>query len=212
MVMCSNHSSAEYFRLASENTGRLGWLLSPACFKRPRTEVPFALDNDAYSNWKKGKEFDLPAWIRFLDKIRAVGVAPMWCAVPDVVANRDATLTRWKSCSKVAEIYGWPLAFVVQDGMTPRDIPKTAAVIFVGGTTSWKWRTIPMWVSVFPRVHVGRCGTSRWKLERLEQLGVESCDGSGFFRATTNGREARQLKAWLTPQTKQIEFDHVYTI
>lgn len=205
MVLCSNHSSTGFHSLARDYPTRLGWLLGPTSYKRPRSGLQFALDNDAYINWRKGLEFDLPNWIKFLDKIRLQPHQPMWCAVPDLVADRDGTLNRWQRCAPVAACYGWPLCFVVQDGMKPKCVPREASIIFVGGTTEWKWRTIPMWVEHFPRVHVGRCGTSRWKLERLESLGVESCDGSGFFRATINGREARQLKAWLDPITFQPE-------
>jgi len=204
--MCSNHSSTKFIQMVLSNPDKLGWLLGPSSYKRPKIGVPFALDNDAYTNWKKGAPFNYPGWVTFLDKIRNTGMSPLWCAVPDAVANRQETLRLWARYSSVAGCYGWPLAFVVQDGMTPVDIPKTASVIFVGGSTSWKWKTISMWVSAHPRVHVGRCGTSRWKLDRLESLGVESCDGSGFFRATMGGREARQLIGWLDKTDHQMEF------
>lgn len=191
-------------RLVAQRPESLGWLFGPIGYKRPREGVPFALDNDAYTNFLKGAEFDYVGWVGMLNKVRIAGIDPLWCAVPDVVADRESTLRSWKRYSPVAKCYGWPLCFVLQDGMTARDIPKNADVVFVGGSTSWKWRSIPIWVKAHPRVHVGRCGTSRFKLDRLEELGVESCDGSGFFRATIAGREARQLLGWLYKTDHQL--------
>lgn len=204
-VLCSNHSSRAYLALVRENPDHLGWLIGPSNYKSPRVGVPFVLDNDAYLNYKNGESFDSSKWKAFLDKVKTTGHDPLWIVVPDVVADRDGTIQNWVRFSPTAHEYGWPLAFVVQDGMTSKDIPGNCDLIFVGGTTSWKWRSIPMWCKTHPRVHVGRCGTSRWKLDRLEQLGVESCDGSGFFRATINGREARQLLGWLYATDHQPE-------
>jgi hypothetical protein len=205
MVMCCNHSSKAFVELVIANPGRLGWLIGPIHFKQPRKEVPFALDNDAYIHFSKGTDFDYIGWLALLDKVKRSKLKPLWVAVPDVVADRAGTLASWKRFAPVARLYEWPLAFVVQDGMTPRDVPKDAAVVFVGGSTQWKWRNIPMWCEHFQRVHVGRCGTSKWKLDRLQVMGVESCDGSGWMRDTIAGRNARQLLAWLDPKTHQTE-------
>jgi hypothetical protein len=70
--------------------------------------------------------------------------------------------------------------------MTPQDVPSDADVIFVGGSTDWKRRTMSMWCEVFDRVHVGRINTERWLWE-CDEAGAESCDGTGWFR----GRQAQ---------------------
>jgi hypothetical protein len=116
--------------------------------------------------------------------------------VPDVVADREATLAKWEQYAPVATRYGWPLAIAVQDGMTPADIPANAEVIFIGGTTEWKWRSLPMWANTRKRVHVGRVN----EVDRLyicERWGVESVDGTGWMQGTENGRQARALGAYL---------------
>jgi hypothetical protein len=196
MVMCSNHSSTVYISLCRQNPSKLGQIIGPTWYKAPRSDIPFALDNDAYSDFTKGKSFNYLAWVDMLNKVRALEAVPLWIAVPDVVANRQATLANWKRFSPVARCYGWPLAFVAQDGMTPRDVPKNADVVFVGGTTSWKWRTLPMWCEHFPRVHIGRVNNLE-KVWICQRHGAESCDGSGWFRDSTEGGRARQLRAWL---------------
>ncbi len=79
------------------------------------------------------------------------------------------------------------MAIAVQDGMTPSDVPKEASVIFVGGTTSWKWRNLKTWTENFPRVHVGRVNTYKL-LWMAHDAGAESADGTGWFRG-----DAKQL-------------------
>ena len=65
--------------------------------------------------------------------------------------------------------------------MTPDDVPSEASVVFVGGTMEWKLRNLTMWTSAFDRVHVGAINTFK-NLLRCQELGVESCDGTGWFR------------------------------
>jgi hypothetical protein len=203
-VMCSNHSSTKFLALIKEHPTRLGWLLGPISYKRPRLEVPFALDNDTL--WRKGLPFNPDKWINMLEKVKVSGIDPLWIAVPDVVADRVATLKNWQKYSQIAAEYGWPLCFVVQNGMTAKDIPSDAQVIFVGGTTGWKWATVHIWCKSFPRVHVGRVNGLE-KLYRCQQLGAESVDGSGWFRATFGGRESRKLQAWIHHESNpQYEF------
>lgn len=96
----------------------------------------------------------------------------------------------------------WRLAFALQDGMTPADIPDDAVVLFVGGTTKWKWRSLPTWASTGRRVHVGRVN----EVERLlicERFGVESVDGTGWMKGTDGGRQAIALAKWMEGTIKE---------
>jgi hypothetical protein len=105
----------------------------------------------------------------------------MWVVVPDWVADRDETLRLWDKHAPALINYGMSLAFVAQDGMTVDDVPKEADVLFIGGSTEWKWRHLEMWTSHFKRVHVGRVNTYRL-LWLAHEAGAESCDGTGWFR------------------------------
>lgn len=208
MVLCSNHSSKAFHAFAQMHPGKVGWMLSPGAFKSPRSHLPFALDNGAFSAWKNGTAWESQKWIDFLDKVANSGQSPLWVLVPDKVADRDVTIHLWKLWSPVAAGYGWPLAFAVQDGMTPRDVPCETQVVFVGGTTHWKWRSIPMWTSHFNHVHVGRVTTGE-RLEIAERNGVESVDGTGFFRGSIHSRQAKQLFAFVEGHrngTPQLQF------
>lgn len=192
MVLCSNDSSKAFHAFAHKHPGKVGWLFGPSSYKTPRDYLPFALDNDAYAAWKNGTEWNRELWIAFMEKVKATGKTPLWVLVPDKVADRNATLGKWNQFSPVVSKFGWPLAFAAQDGMTPDDVPNNAEIVFIGGTTTWKWRTLPMWTKHFPRVHVGRVTTGT-RLEIAERCGAESVDGTGFFRESFGSPRSHQL-------------------
>lgn len=211
MVMPSNHSSALVHFLAGRHPGRIGWLVGPSALPKTKLRewMPFACDNDAFSAWTKKESWDFEAWVSMLEKLRYSRFEPKWILVPDVVADREATLEAWKKYSPKAAEFGWPLAFALQDGMSPEDVPSDAALVFVGGTTDWKWKSLPIWCDHFPRVHVGRVNEIR-RLRTCERLGVESCDGTGWFRDGDGGRKERALRSWfeneIDPQRQLIDF------
>lgn len=203
MVMPANNSSAIVHYWAGKHPGKIGWLIGPTAISKTKLRpwIPFALDNDAFASWTKRQAWDEAAWIAMLRAVRAQSMKPRWVLVPDVVADREATLEKWDQYAPTAAAYGWPLAFAVQDGMAPADIPENAEVVFVGGTTEWKWRTLPIWAATGRRLHVGRVN----ELDRLhicERLRVESVDGTGWMRATGGGRQAQDLAAWLDGSAK----------
>lgn len=195
MVMISNNGSRTAHELARTHPGKIGWLMGQSNWKVPWKHIPHALDNDAYSAFVNRTLWDEKGWLRMLDKATVCEFKPLWCAVPDVVTNRMATLENWQKYSGEVLSRGFRAAFVVQDGMAADDVPEMASIIFVGGSTSWKWRTVPKWCASFPRVHVGR--VRQGKLLVAERCGAESCDGTGWFRESQNGAPIRFLRAWL---------------
>lgn len=198
MVMIANHSSPRLHFLVGRYPNRIGWLIGPRAMKKTKLRpwVPYALDNDAFSAWDKKTAWNVEAWRTMLKLASASRIAPRWTLVPDVVADRERTLANWALYSPEAAKFGWPLAFAVQDGMTPDDVPSNADVVFVGGTTPWKWRTVPMWTRHFKRVHVGRVNELR-RLRTCEAYGVESCDGTGWVRDPSDTRKLDLLAAWI---------------
>lgn len=193
MVMVSNRTDAHVLGLCRRFPGQVGCLMSPHGAVIPHPEIPFAIDNGAFS--QNGDGFKESEWINLLNRTAKRKAAPIWISVPDFVGSRNETLRRWDKYYPVAAAYGWPLAFVVQDGMRIGDVPSEASVVFIGGSTKWKRSTARMWCESFPHVHIGRVWV-RW-LAISQRLGAESCDGTGWFRKTVKGRPARQLEAWL---------------
>lgn len=171
--------------------GSLGWLYNAVtdAGRDPWDEMPYAIDNGIYGAFEGGRRWRHRDFYRGIDalmlKARMSRHLPLWIAVPDAVADRERTLRRWAVHAPRLHSYGVPLAFVVQDGMTAADVPEGAAVVFVGGSTAWKERTLGMWCSVFPRVHVGRVNGYRM-LRACADAGAESCDGTGWFRGDKN--------------------------
>lgn len=178
--MPANNSSMHLGYLAGKYQGKIGWLLSPGGYRRPHKWLPYAVDNGAFAGFDEQAFLDLIRHIAAQVALREIE-PPLWVIVPDVVAHRAATLESWERWAPQLKAFGWPLAFAVQDGMTQADVPKDAEVIFVGGSTKWKWNTAPDWCRDNARVHVGRVNGYRW-LWYCDQWGVESTDGTGFFR------------------------------
>lgn len=167
----------------------------------PRQEYPWALDNGVFGAWSREEEWSEEPLFRFLEKYSG-RVAPSWVCVPDWVADRDRTLRLWDQYAPLLITFGFPLAFVVQDGMTIEDVPAEAAIVFVGGSFTWKWRTLRMWTEAFPRVHVGRVNTERL-LWMADDSGAESCDGTGWFRG--DRQQLAGLDRYLQGERPQME-------
>lgn len=163
--------------------GSVGVLISPSYMNRVPIDkwMPFALDNDAFSAWRDKKPWDLEAWRTMLKWVRSTRLEPMWAAVPDSVGNREETLRLWNLYSDELKALGFPKAFCVQDGMTEKDVPKSAEVVFVGGTDGWKFPNLPRWTENFRRVHCARVNSPEM-IEACDRLGCESIDGTGWFR------------------------------
>ncbi len=182
IVMPSNNSGIQIGYLAGKFLNRIGWLLSPDGWRQPPTWMPYALDNGAYGAWSNDREWDAEAFLKLIEKSKSAH-KPRWVVVPDVVADRESTIIRWHEWMPQLRdrLHGVCFAFAVQDGMTPNDVPDEADVIFVGGTTEWKWKHLHSWANNFPRVHVGRVNSERL-LWICHEAGVESCDGTGWMR------------------------------
>jgi hypothetical protein len=182
IVMPSNNSGIQVGYLAGKYPGRIGWLLSPDGWRKPPGWMSYALDNGAFGAWVNKRPWNAEAFRAHIEKSKTAH-KPSWVVVPDVVTDMEATIISWHEWSPQlrAILPNVPLAFAVQDGMTPCHVPKDADVIFVGGTTEWKWRNLYSWTDNFPRVHVGRVNSERM-LWMAHDAGAESCDGTGWMR------------------------------
>lgn len=164
--------------------GGLGHLYSPNNTKGPYPHLPYALDNGAFPAWTKGLPFDTAAWLEMIQWATEQPIQPEWILIPDVVTNKTKTIESWHHYVPILRAYydsDMPLAFAVQDGMRPEDVPADTEVVFVGGSSDFKWSTLKTWCSEFPRVHVGRVNSYKG-LCACAEAGAESCDGTGWFR------------------------------
>jgi len=214
-VMPSNATGWVWHSLARE-TSRLAHLFSPGQQRGPYPWLPYALDNGAFTCWdQKTNTFDESKWAvkeeewkRLLFWAQSSPLPPLWAIVPDAPGNGPATLARWKKYAPLVQAASFPLAIAVQDGMNNFDVEEldpAPDVVCVGGTTEWKWESVWLWCHDFPRVHLLRCNAPE-KLDYLESIGVESCDGTGWNRG--DRKQTAGLEHWCrqraTPQTPPL--------
>jgi hypothetical protein len=192
VVMPSNCVGFNAGYLFGKHPGRLAHLHSVDRLAEPIQGIPWALDNGVFGAFSTGKKWSEEPLYRFLD--RYSGWNPLWVVVPDSIGNRDETLRLWDIHAPALQAFGVKMAMAVQDGMTASDVPSEAEVVFVGGSTSWKWRSLPEWTERFPRVHVGRVNSLRLLL-MAENAGAESCDGTGWFR---DPKRLAELQSYLS--------------
>jgi hypothetical protein len=169
--MPTNNTGKIVKNLYKKFPDKIAMLNTPQSFKKPYGK--WAFDNGCF------KYFNEKAYFKRLEESSKFQ-RPMWVAVPDVVGCHYRTLALWNYYYYRVQSFGYPLAFVAQDGCRPKDIPKEADWIFVGGLDPWKMDNIHKYVNGRP-VHVGRVnGIGR--LKYCESVGVTSVDGTGWLR------------------------------
>lgn len=161
-----------------------GWRLLVSAMGVHRTEgFQYAIDNGAWTAHQQGQRFDHAAFERV---VWSLGDGADWIVVPDVVADRAASLrmTEWY----LPHLDRWPLLVAVQDGMTEADVapwlgPRCG--IFLGGSTEWKLATMARWGEVARlrgcHYHVARVNTAR-RIAQAKECGADSIDGSSASR------------------------------
>ena len=175
MLMPSNNMSGICHYFAGKYPGKIGLLISPDGWRVPPYYLPYALDNGCFTGWNEDGFFQM------LRKA-SLTQAPLWVAVPDVVADAGVTIRNWWKYYKRVAKHGFPLAFVVQDGMEPQDVPTGAYCVFVGGSTEWKLQNAHKFKGAAEWLHIGRVNTLG-RLEWAKWCGADSVDGTGWFRA-----------------------------
>lgn len=160
----------------------VGQLLTPLTRYRLREpDRPWAIDNGGF------KRLDIAAFTALLAREAHHKDKCMFVAAPDIVGSAQRTLELFWHFKPMLE--GWPIALVCQDGQELLPIPwDDIAAVFIGGSTNWKCSThveqIIRTAKVLAKhVHAGRVNDpQRWL--HFEQLGVDTCDGSGLARYT----------------------------
>lgn len=197
MIVMPANATGWFWHCLSRETGKIGHLFSPGAQRGPWPWFPYALDNGAFSAWNQDdnvwmeERWDVEAWRKMIRWAQAQQQPPRWAIVPDWIGCGARTIERWH---QFKDQVPFPKAIAVQNGMTIADVAAlNPDVVAIGGTTEWKWATVEMWAREFPRVHVLRVNAPG-KLAYLEQLGIESCDGTGWNRGDKN--QTHGLESW----------------
>jgi hypothetical protein len=189
IVMPGNNTGKNVKKLWEMYPGKLGAMISVRAgggdgWSNVAVEnVPYAIDNGRYAACIHQREWSRDSFLRLLEKASKAERSPLFITVPDVVGSAAQTLDEWEvwTADKSFNSFGFPLAFVAQDGISVDDIPDAADVVFIGGTPSWKKKMIWPVCQRFQDVHVGGINTVHG-LWLCENCGAESCDGTGWLR------------------------------
>jgi hypothetical protein len=194
-IMLSNNTGKKVRALWAKYPTRFACLFGIDGWRN--VDMPYALDNGRYAATTKGKDWEVDKFRLLLDKAAAHKKPPIFVVVPDVVADREATLAEWDTWTDGAhwfKRYKFKLAFVVQDGMAPEDVPPSAEWVFIGGSPKWKRANIWRFCNKFENVHVGGVNSPR-TLWVCHKSGAKSIDGTGWFRG--DERQWRGLLQYL---------------
>ena len=137
-----------------------------------------AMDNEAFIGFDEN---------RFRNMLRVYkDTDPKFVALPDVVSNHKETLKLWDKWKDEVLDENYPLGFVCQNGMKPRDIPEEASAIFIGGDTEWKLGSEAIDIIDEARqrdlwIHIGRVNSIK-RIQFCLSVGADSFDGSGYAR------------------------------
>lgn len=195
IIMPGNNLSNIVHYLARNFPGSIGMMNSPRSWKNPVKYIPYAIDNGGFLG------FDEAEFLKLLARLKNF-VAPLWVAVPDVVADAEATNRLWHEWKNRIS---YKLAFVVQDGHEPQDVPQKAYAVFIGGSTKWKLSSAHKFKGTCQWLHIGRVNTSR-RLQWAKELGADSVDGTGWFRSPNR---SKALVDYITGKG-QLMFDFVF--
>lgn len=146
----------------------------------------WAMDNGAFSG------LDVPLFLRMLRAYQPYQGAHGYHAcrfvtAPDVVGNAAETLELFLDWERVIHAWGWPVAFVGQDGLHLVDVPwDSMEAVFLGGSTAWKLGRTARDLAAYAKarglwVHMGRVN-SQARLRYAMRIGCDSVDGSSFSR------------------------------
>jgi len=176
----------------------LGQIFTPRSWRRPELPLPWAADNDCYS---QGEAFDLGVYLAWLERMRPYSRRCLFATLPDVVGDAEATLERSLSVLPELAELDYPRAFVLQDGCNYKLVPwRDIEAVFIGGTTAWKLSQDARYLAHVAKglgkwVHMGRVNS----FERMKvafMWGCDSVDGTSLVFGPD--RRWPEIKRWLS--------------
>ena len=140
----------------------------------------FCCDNGCFA---KGSQFDLSAYLNWLEAMAPAQGTCLFATAPDVVGDAAATWDRSAPVLPELRRLGYRSALVAQDGIDPATLDwGTFDVLFVGGTDRFKLASSTFaLVSEAKRrgkwAHLGRANSWR-RLRSAAVAGYDSADGT----------------------------------
>lgn len=153
----------------------IGCLLTPDTRNRIIHNLPWAADNAAFSGFNEHR------FILMLERMR--GTSPLFVSCPDVVGDYIQTNELFEKWEPIIHSYGYPVAYVLQDGCNNLPWDRFEAV-FIGGTTEYKLGREAREIVIEAKrrgkwAHMGRVNTQN-RIVYAKEIGCDSIDGTGF--------------------------------
>lgn len=160
---------------------KIGQCIQPKNWGKFKKKIPYFLDNNGYSDYIQGKDFNDRAFLNLLKKCEKYALEsdhwPDFVVCPDKLLDPTQTAKNWKVWQPIIKSMGFQVAFVCQPGFD--EIPSNANIIFTGGNKPFKFEIIEKLPKNRP-IHVG--GIQATRLNWCKEHGATSGDSSGFFR------------------------------
>lgn len=165
-----------------------------------RLNMCWAVDNGCFKRYEPEKILNT------LKRYQGVENCLFFVA-PDVVCNHDATLKLFHEWRDVIKGYGYPIAFVCQNGATIENVPfEQIDAVFIGGDNNYKYSGYvdailhrAGWLGIHR--HQGRL--SSFKRFNWFEKHCESFDSSGFSR-WPDAMTGQHIKWINTPRTTRM--------
>lgn len=176
-----------------------GLVYSPYHMISERDDIPYILDNGAWTAYSKNIQWDEDLFYKAVSKYSNYD----FVVIPDIVAGGKSSLKR--SIEHIDRLEH-PRYLAVQNGINFGDCLKVVPHIdgiFVGGDMIWKLREADYWCNFAHKYglkcHIGRVGTKKlydWAI----QCGADSVDGSTPVRHD----KIHMVTNWLSDSYNQM--------
>lgn len=140
----------------------------------------WAMDNDAFSAWNADR------FKRALDYYADLPNC-LFVVVPDVLCDATATRERFETWHAHVATYGYPLAYVAQNGQRREDVPfSQIGALFIGGDNAFKLGASAAGLVLEAKarglwVHMGRVNSQK-RIRYARAIGCDSVDGTRTVR------------------------------
>ena len=162
----------------------IGACVSPSTKKHFDSYAFYFLDNGAFGYWIKGKKFNSIPFLNLVEKSLKAQKKADFLVLPDLIGKGKESLEFSSMWAEKLRGVGIPFALALQDGMEEVEVEEfvrayNVKVLFVGGTTPWKWRTAEKWVNLAERLgikcHIGRVPSAK-RVYQARRAGAHSID------------------------------------
>lgn len=183
MMLLTGANNATYRKLMREQPNSYGWFVQPRAYYRNKLStderIRWGMDNDAF------KDFHAQRFFNALEYFQPYKDRCLFVVCPDSLSDHKQTLVRWWEWQGLIKYFGFPVAFVAQDGLCLDEVPWAQMdALFVGGSDQFKDRESHTVIQEAQKrglwVHVGRVNDSESRLRYCLSMGVDSIDGTAF--------------------------------